>query len=222
MAALLKLHRTVTRFTRDSGGDAVVEAAILFPLMIMIFAALVLLAIYLPARATLQRATQYAATAISTEKSDSWLFFDDDSMSYYFETDKTRLENVYAALFSGVRNAASRGEDIVIDAEGRSLSVKAGELTVDCYVVDWFVYKEVIVTASRIYTMPVNLSFIGFPDTLPITVTSTAVVQNGEEFVRNMDMAVDFIKYLRDKFGLNDIADSIGSSLRSVSNFMGW
>lgn len=43
---------------RDDRGDAVVEATILFPIIIMIFAGLVLLSMYLPTRANLQRATQ--------------------------------------------------------------------------------------------------------------------------------------------------------------------
>lgn len=45
----------------DVRGDAVVEATILFPIIIMVFAGLVLLAMYLPTRAALQQATQYAA-----------------------------------------------------------------------------------------------------------------------------------------------------------------
>ena len=73
----------IKEFISDTSGDAVVEATVLFPIMIMIFAALVLLSIYLPARAVLQRATQFAATALANEASDTWLFFDESSMSYY-------------------------------------------------------------------------------------------------------------------------------------------
>ena len=50
----------------DTRGDAVVEAAMLFPIIILICAALVLLSIYMPLRAAMQRSTQYAATAIAT------------------------------------------------------------------------------------------------------------------------------------------------------------
>ena len=33
--------------------------------------------------------------------------------------------------------------------------------------------------------------------------TATAVVQNGDEFVRNMDIAADFVKYLDQRFGIS-------------------
>ena len=207
---------------REEDGDAVVEAAILFPIMILIFAALFLLAVYLPTRAALQRATQYAATAIATEESDTWLCFDEDSMSYVWETDKSLIPNVYVAFFSGFGDTTSKGEKITITIEGQGLSAKAGNLSVVCYPVNKILYKEIVVTASREYTMPVNLSIIGFPKTLSIVATSTSVVLNGDEFVRNIDLATDFVEYISKKFGLSDTAGSISSALGKVSSFFGW
>ena len=210
------------RFIKNEEGDAMVEAVILFPIMIMILAALTLLAAYLPTRAALQRATQYASTAIATERSDTWLFFDESSMSYYWETDKSKLKNVYVALFSGAGADASRGEEIAASVESRGVSSKAGALTVECSIVNRIVYSEVVVTAKREFKTPVDLSFIGFPTTIPIEVTSTTVVQNGDEFVRNMDIAAEFAKYLSEKFGLSDIGNSISSFGSKVSSFFGW
>ena len=206
---------------KDTRGDAVVEAAILFPIMIMIFAALVLLAIYLPIRAALQQATQYAATALAVEKSDTWLRFDESSMSFYWETDKSRLPGIYASLFSGIDDMESRSEEIVVDIENRSISSKAGGLAVDCYIVNKLVYKEVVVTATREFNIPINLSIIGFPETMSISVTSTAAVQNGDEFVRNMDMAVDFIEYIGEKFGLTDVGGTISTYWGKISSILG-
>jgi hypothetical protein len=178
--------------------------------------------VYLPARAALQRATQYAATAISTEISDTWLFFDDRSMSYYWENNRNNLQNVYAALFSSAGDVQSKGEDIVIEIEGRSLSSKAGDLIVECYVVDRVIYKEVVVTATREFPILVDLSFIRFPETIPVSASSTAVVQNAEEFLRNIDIAVDFVEYIKEKFNLTDIGDTIGSFGGRVRSFLGW
>ena len=75
--------KTMKALWRDDKGDAVVEATILFPIIIMIFAGLVLLSMYLPTRANLQRATQYAATAMATERSDTWLRHDPKNLEYY-------------------------------------------------------------------------------------------------------------------------------------------
>ena len=201
-----------------------VEATILFPIMIMIFAALVLLAIYLPTRGVLQRATQYAATAVAVSIGDTWLRFDDSSMAYEWVSNRADLKNVYAALFF-CEDIQSVSEDIVTEIEGRSLSSKAGELSVEGYLLNRIIYKEVVVTATREFRLPTDLnflSFIRFPQTIPVTVTSTAVVQNGDEFIRNMDIAVDFSEYLSKKFGLSDISGTISSYGDRVKKLLGW
>ncbi len=73
---------------KDERGDAVVEATILFPIIMMIFAGLMLLAMYLPTRALLQRATQYTATALATERSGRWLRCNPETGDYYWVRDK--------------------------------------------------------------------------------------------------------------------------------------
>ena len=208
-------------FCEDESGDAIVEATILFPVMIMIFAALVLLAIYLPTRGALQRATQYAATAIAATGSDTWLYFDKNSMSFYWETNKANLENVYAALFSGMGDVQAKGEYIVAEIEGRCLSSKAGILNVDCYVIDHIVYKEVVVTADREFTIPLDLSLIRFPQAITVTATSTAAVLNADEFIRNVDIAADFVEYANEKLGLTDISAAIGEFGSRVKTLIG-
>jgi hypothetical protein len=210
------------RFIKDTNGDAVVEATILFPIMIMIFAALVLLAVFLPARALLQRATQYAATAIATELSDTWLFFGEEDMSYYWETEKSRLANVYIDIFSGTGNVQSKGDHITSYIESLGISSKMGELNVESYVVDRVFYKEIVVTATRYFPITTGLSFIRFPDFIPVTATSTAVVQNADEFVRSVDIASDFIDFIIEKYDLHDIADTISTFGGKVASLLGW
>jgi len=210
-------------FTKDTNGDTVVEATVLFPVMIMIFAALVLLSVYLPAQAALQRATQHAATALATEGSDTWLFFDEGSMSYYRESDRRRLSNVYVDLFTGSNDAGTKGEAIVINNESRSISSKAGTLTVgECLIINRILYKEAVVTATREFPVPVDLSFIGFPKSISITATSAAVVLNGDEFIRSVDIAADFTSYIIEKYNLHNITETIGSFGNRVTGLLGW
>jgi hypothetical protein len=186
----------------------------------MIFAGLVLLAMYLPTRAALQRATQYAATAIATESSDAWLRYDYGSMSYYWETDKGEKKNVYAALFSGIGDVQAKGEAVVREMENRQISSKSGTLSVKCDIVNRLIYKEVLITATREFPTPINLSFIGFPDSVRIDVTSTAVVQNGDEFMRNMDLAADFVVFILETFGLT-VTEGIAPYVDKARGFLG-
>ena len=200
-------------FVKDSYGDAVVEATILFPVMIMIFAGLVLLSAYIPTRAALQRATQHAATALATQHSDTWLFHNaqEDDFGYYWEKDKKSLANVYSSVFTSIEDAQLQSDGIVRIADSRAPRLRSGELNVTAYVNDRLIYKEVVVTATHTYTPPVDLSIVGFPREIDIVVTSTAVVQNGDEFIRNVDLAADFLEFISEKYGLSDIGDAIGS-----------
>lgn len=199
---------------RDTSGDALVEAAILFPIIIMIFAGLVILSMYLPVRASLQRATQYTATALATETSDTWWRHNDSSLEY--KTDSI-VGNVYTSLFQPILPGANeRAHTIISKIESNSLVKLPGKLNSDdvsCVVVNYIIYQEIVVTATRRIPVPVDLSLVRFPKELKITVTSVAVVQNAEEFVRNVDIIVDVLGYF--KLDVKKIGE-LFSSVRKV------
>ena len=186
-------------------GYAVAEATILFPIILMTFAGLVLLSMYLPARAVLQRQTQIAATALATTQSDTWLEFDDRRLEYYWLNGNHAPVNVYAALLSSFfkGDAQSRAEDVVRKLDEGSLVESVGDLTIECKINNYVIDKEIVVTATRKIPSPVDLSILKFPEEIEITVSSTAVVQNGDEFVRNIDLAAEFVDYIKDKYNLD-------------------
>ena len=214
--------KKVHNFVEDTRGDAVVEAAMLFPIIILICAALVLLSIYMPLRAAMQRSTQYAATAIATQRSDTWLRFDPDTMSYYWLDDRDELNNVYGALIGALlgtqQDAADDSEQIVLNLENKNILKPSSELTVEFGVVNYIVYKEIVVTAKREVPTPLNLAMFGIPRNIELAVTSTAVVQNGDEFIRNMDLAVDI---LDDLFDVREIFSSLGEICGKFTDFLG-
>ena len=223
------MRHTIKTVWQNTSGAAVVEATILFPIMFMIIAALVLLSTYLPQQAVLQRATQFTATALSTAHSDSWIDYDGNS----FNT-PDKPANVYASLFNAfIKSDESSVADRSVRRIENSLTfinqlenynyteqfLDSG-LTVSYDVLNFIIYKEITVTATRSIPMPVDLSFIGFPRTLDITVSSTAVVHNGDEFVRNVDIAVDFVKWLDSKFGFSDNFAKISEGMRRIESFL--
>ena len=204
----------IKSFIKDTGGDAVVKAAILFPVIIMIFAGLVMLAMYLPIRATLQRATQQAVTALATEKSDTWLTFNENTLQF---TRTASAQNVYAALTNSLLSAQDKhkAETIVKNMEERSFFRAPGTLTVECGAVNFLIYKELTVTATRAIPMPVDLSFVRFPKTLEITASSTAVVHDVDGFIRDVDMLTDILPYLGWSAG------QAGGLINAVRNLFG-
>lgn len=212
-------------FWKDTRGDAVVEATILFPIIFMIFAGLMLLAMYLPTRALLQRATQYTATALATERSDTWLRCDPATGKYYWLNDKKDLGTVYGTVFGALkgnnRDEAAAADQLVRKMESEGLVKVTADLEVEYGVLNYIVYKEIIVTATKTITMPVDLSFVGLKNEIPITVSSTAVVQNGDEFVRNIDLAVDLVSDLSEKYGLDKTFGKVGEFLNKFYDLLG-
>ena len=211
---------------RDTEGYAVVEATFLFPIMIMVFAGIVLLAAYLPLRSSLQRSTQCAATAIATERSDTWLRHDADELKYYWLKDRRQVGSVYSSVLRAISGNGRDDEDnarqIVVNMEKNGfLNPSDKNLEVKFGVVNYVIYKEIVVTATRTVEAPVDLSFVGFPKEIPITVTSTAVVQNGDEFIRNVDIVTDFIEYLGDKFDLSKYTDGFEKFFNKFNELLG-
>ena len=176
-------------FWKDTRGYAVVEATILFPIIFMVFAGLMLLSMYLPTRALMQRATQYTATALATERSDTWLRCDPATGEYYWLNDRKDLGTVYGAVFGALkgnkRDEADAADQLVRKLESEGLVRISADLEVQYGVLNYIVYKEIVVTATKTIKMPMDLTFVGLKNEIPITVSSTAVVQNGDEFVRN-------------------------------------
>ena len=71
-----------------------------------------------------------------------------------------------------------------------------GDLAVECSVTNYIVYKEITVTATRDIQIPIKLPVFGSPPDIKLVVSSKAVVQDGDEFVRNVDMVVDLMTYI--------------------------
>ena len=206
----------------DTRGDAVVEAACLFPIIILICAGLMLLSIYLPLRAAMQRSTQYAATAIATERSDAWLRHDPESLEYYWEQNRAQLGNVYGSLIGALtgnnRDDEDNARQTVINMENRNIQKTPSDFKVEYGVVNYIVYKEIVVTARRSIRTPINLTFVGLPRDIELVVSSTAVVENGDEFVRNMDLAVEVMD---DVFDLDQTFSGLNKICEKFNDFLG-
>ena len=52
---------------------------------------------------------------------------------------------------------------------------------------NYVVYKEVKATATQTVKPAISLSVIGVPDSMKISCTSTVVISNADDFIRNTD-----------------------------------
>ena len=212
----MKLIRELWRDTR--GDSVVVEATILFPIIIMIFAALVLLAMYLPQRAILQESAQVAAVTIATERSDTWIAFDENAR-FISRSNQPAPRNVYVrAVQNAFPNALedeAKARSIVESIAATGILTAPGNIYTELRYRNYLVYQEVIVTVTQTIPMPVNLAFIGFPEEITIVQQAVAVILDGDEFVRNIDIAKDLTKWLDNKLG---VSESLDEALKLISD----
>jgi len=178
--------------------------------MIMIFAAIVLLSIYLPQRAVLNNAAQVAATSIAGEFSDTGFNFDDATLeaSWDFYLHNTIFDRI-GVLFDGdyeLRNNfwyraflwffdpglryGERSQNIVDEVLSRGFQIVDEPVDVDFYLRRTILYTEIQVTVSQTIPFPVDLSFIGFPSEIVMEQTATAFVADGDRFLRGVDDAI--------------------------------
>ncbi len=214
------------KFLRDSRGDAIaVEAVFVFPVVIMIFCMFILLSLYLPQRVMLQDTVQFIATAIATELSDTSISYGDDGT--FVEQDADDLSNVYVVAISSVfgwdlKDAAEKAEDMAEAVMNNNSVIDiSGDISATCTTVNYIIYQELTVTLTKTFQLPVNLSFIGMPSTFVISQQATATVQNGDEFIRNIDVATDMAEWIDKKFGVSDTVDSLfGDVFDTIGNVL--
>jgi len=205
-------------FIEDTNGDAVVvQAAIIFPIIIMVFFAIVMLSLFIPQQTILREAAQVTAVSIATERSDTWVSFD-------AHANPQRVASVGNVYIDTIRGAFSQGDDGVrAENMARNLTRRGfvnvpGNIEVEYHFINFVIYQEVVVTLTQTIPIPINLSFIGFPTELVMAQEARAVVQNGDEFVRTIDLAADLATWLDNKFG---ISDTIQPAFDAISNVRG-
>ena len=124
-----------------------------------------------------------------------------------------RLTDIYFSCFLKIfyneQSDYAAVEKIVKNMEQKGIYIPAGDLEFDYKITNFVVYKELHVTATRKIKSPVDLSFVGFPTEISVTVTSSSVVLNGDEFVRNIDLVKDAAENLGDMIkSLNDLGSN--------------
>ena len=196
----------------DERGDVIVEATILLPLIILIYAGFVLLATYMPVRGNVQRAAQYAASIISIQESDTWIKYDKEQLKQQWMK-KDELPNDRS-------KKQETAEKFVTSILDNGIVANGGEIQeVKCDVTNYVIYKEIVVTVEYEVQLPFGIPLIGLDSHYIVTESATAIIDDGDGFVRNVDMLTDFVNYLDKKYNLK--LSELSECLNKVFDFMG-
>ena len=191
------MKNTLKRIQYDEAGDAVVEATILFPIIIMIFFAFILLAMYLPTSVALQRSVQKAALIASAHRSDLGYTYEISNNSAGVNWEGFKQENVYTYMGRGFNKEIEIAEKIVkkyaADAlyEGQDLRISVKEDIND--------KRYLIITAEQTLIMPFDFPFLPISNKIELKKSARVMNRDADEFIRNMDIVYDLVIKKTDK-----------------------
>lgn len=196
-----------TAKSSGESGHVIVEATILIPFCLLMVFALYYAALFLCQKANLQANVQNALIYYKNACSDTYVEASDHMAygtagetiaaagsrygepSYLFPyhflfgigSDSSRFnQNAFASFFRSMCGA-------MFFDDGSNVRIEAKES-------NYVVYRTITATATQTVRPAVSLEMVGMPGTLTLSASGTAVVSDGEDFIRNVDFAVDIVQ----------------------------
>lgn len=185
---------------KNESGLAIVEATILLPVCIIMVVAVYYASIFICQKANLQANLENALVYYKNAYSDTYIT-PNTTMTYGREEQKvdavgSKYETPtpqFPYRFFGMDFKSKNFESFFRSMCGY-MFFDTGEnvkLTVDN--TNYIVYKTIHATAVQTVSPAVSLSLIGMDNKFTIMAESEIVVTDGDDFIRNMDFAIDII-----------------------------
>lgn len=211
-------------FRSQKGAVSVVEAALVYPVVIISCIALIYAGIFMYESAVLE--SRAASVAVLTAKNISFsglekLADDGYSDSMKFENDISggKVRRAYrdnapyrylvaSEISSETEKKAIRyAADTILPAYAEKCKIE---------VVPHLLSREVSVKISRRVVLPHLFHIIGIDESRKVGASSRAIVSDPAEFLRNTDIAFDTAGYISERFGLDKKKDLLMEKIKSA------
>lgn len=206
-------------FHKDERGLAIVEATILLPVCIIMVAAVYYASIFMCQKANMQANLQNALIYYKNTASDTYVeaspnmaykregqTIDADGSSYTTPTE------LFPYRFFGFAFDSSDFESFFRSMAGYMFFDTGDNITITSQSHNYIIYKTITATATQEVRPAISLSLVGVPNSFTLTVTGEAVVTDADDFIRNVDFAVDLVKNTK----LGEIAGNIAEKAESL------
>ncbi len=192
---------------KESRGSLVIEAAIIFPIVIFIIFFVMYICFLLYQMSSLQIIANQAAE----KGAEGWNNSLEFKASFINVLDKDIENNLYRTIYDYSKEAKLETIDKYIRKELRiddKNAYSAGRSNIEVKLKNHFGYKSLIVEVSKEIKTPFDeiVKIFGLKDGFNISVKSQSVIDNNTEFIRNTDFILD-------------IADEIDTD-NKINNFM--
>jgi len=212
-------------------GTIILEAALVFPVVIITVAAIMVLGMMKFQESLVQFGAQKIATAAARNavypnykdyigesagmNIDLDSFPDSASVTNYYENNK--LYGSFGKNYGTLEDYYAQELKAFVD----SYSFLAGMEVLTDVDIAGVLSPVVSVEVEYKINLPRFLGYIGLPDSWKMETGAYAFAGNPTEFVRNIDIAVDVVTFFLDRLGLSDRVDVFMEKLDSVMKKIG-
>ena len=203
----------------NEAGDIIVEATMIFPIVILSVLALFFASLFMAQKANLQANLQNSLLYFKNTETDTFV-------SPLEHVQYRREDGIYGAVgntynppgegevdggrmfpyrFLGMRFDEAKFREYFFDSCGNMFFYDGTNVSLDVSTTNWVIYKKISATATQTMTIPIDTRIIGIDPEIEITATAEVVVMDGDNFVRSADMVV----YMYQKSDLKDYIEPI-------------
>lgn len=183
---------------KEEKGTAIVEATLLLPFCMIMIIALFYAAIFMCQKANLQANVQNALVYYKNINTDTYI---EAKSSMDFGGGTGTIEAAgsqygepgyrFPYRFLTMKLDKSPFESFFRSMYKYMFFDDGGNIEFKPEMINYIIYKEISVTATQTVKPAINLAMVGAGNEIEIVVTGKAVVSDGDDFIRNIDFAVD-------------------------------
>lgn len=198
---------------KNNRGSVTLEASIIAPITILCVIALIYMAAILYQKACLQKEADLAVERAAAVWSNSKRDINTGALSI----SGLEGDELYSRLFDQHKHEKLDRLKSSIDLKR---SVLKGDEYITAGVVDYVVYKKLIVTVEGEYKIPGGklLGIFGIGDKFTVEARSEAVINDPAEFIRNTDLVIDTVREIKREFPqLGEAGDKLREIMNSIN-----
>lgn len=183
---------------KSEKGTAIIEATMLLPFCILMVIALYYAAIFVCQKANLQANVENTLIYYKNVYSDTYVQASSEMAYQQNGTISEGKGSSYASptyeqpyRFLGMKFDNAKFESFFRSMCGYMFFDTGSNIRLTTSTKNYVVYKEIKATATQTVKPAVSLAMVGVPDAMEISCTSTVVISDADDFIRNTDFVFD-------------------------------
>ena len=172
---------------KKQDGNAIVEATIVFPVIIMIIIVLFYAALFLCQRANLQANLQTALIYYKNVETDTNVVVDQSGSASILNLHASRysgasLESPYRNFFMTTKGQEGNFKTLFNIISGQMFFANVSDVNVEYETRNYIIYQDITATATQVVEIPVDFKLLGIDPKLTLATEARVVITDPDEF----------------------------------------